>query len=43
MPFCFMIKNNHFKEKLLLWPEFPFNTFVQNSQQPHIDPNQGEK
>ena len=24
MPFCFMMKKDHFKEKLSLWPQVPF-------------------
>ena len=25
MPSCFMVKKHHFKQKLLLWPQIPFN------------------
>ena len=24
MPFCFMMKKDHFKQKLSLWPQVPF-------------------
>ena len=24
MSFCFMMKKDHFKQKLLLWPQVPF-------------------
>ena len=27
MPFCFMMKKDHFKQKLLLWAQFPFKGF----------------
>ena len=26
MSLCFMMKKDHFKQKLLLWPQVPFNT-----------------
>ena len=25
MPFCFMMKKDHFKQRLLLWPQVLFN------------------
>ena len=27
MQFCFMMKKDHFKQKLLLWPQVPFQIF----------------
>ena len=27
MPFCFIMKKYHFKQKLLLWPQVPFKVF----------------
>ena len=28
MPICFMMKKDHFKQKLLLWPHFSFEDCV---------------
>ena len=39
MPFCFMMKKNHFKQKLLLWPQFPFKNLL--THQETLDISQG--
>ena len=28
MSFCFMMKKDHFKQKLLLWTQFPFKVSI---------------
>ena len=31
MPSCFMMKKDHFKQKLLLWPQVPFKDKIDRS------------
>ena len=32
MSLCLMMKNNHFKQKLLLWPQFPCEVVTLKTQ-----------